>query len=184
MVFIKWLCILIAGKLNEQKSNFFVFTFTLWNLSFLVMVLFITGRNEVVAKVIFIHRFVILFTGGSPVGRTPPPRRPPLARRNPPWQGDPPGKENPPGRETPPGQGEPSRQGEPPARETPWQGELPLARRTPRQGDPPAGRTPPPPYGQWAAGTHPTGMHSWLKMHNHYSSLSFCCDVQQLQLDV
>ena len=26
--------------------------------------LFITGRNEVVAKVIFLHLFVILFTGG------------------------------------------------------------------------------------------------------------------------
>ena len=31
--------------------------------------LFITGRNEVVAKVIFLHLFVILFTGGGGVSQ-------------------------------------------------------------------------------------------------------------------
>ena len=53
----------------------------------------ITGRNEVVAKVMFLHVCVILFTGGSP-GRENPPR----AGRTPP-----PGRENPPGADTPPG---------------------------------------------------------------------------------
>ena len=31
----------------------------------------ITGRNEVVAKVIFLHLFVILFTGGACLRQTP-----------------------------------------------------------------------------------------------------------------
>ena len=60
-----------------------------------------TGRNEVVAKVIFLHLFVILFTGGvssrenPPAGRTPPPgldtpqTRPPWDQtpqeQTPPW---------------------------------------------------------------------------------------------------
>ena len=90
----------------------------------------ITGRNEAVAKVIFLHLFVILFTGGvssrenrPPVGRTPCPHQ-----GDPPWQGEP-----------------------------PQQGETPQARRPPRQGEPlpgkenPTGREnppPPPPYGQ------------------------------------
>ena len=87
----------------------------------------------------------------------PPSRETPLARRPPtretPWQGGPPGRENPPGKEAPlarrpPRQGEPPLAGRPPSRENPpWQGGPPW------QGDPPA-------YGQWAAGTHPTGMHS------------------------
>ena len=56
---------------------------------------FITGRNEVVAKVMFLHVCVILFTGGVS-GQTPPD----LAGRTPPG----PGRENPPGpgRENPP----------------------------------------------------------------------------------
>ena len=58
-------------------------------------VYFFTGRNEVVAKVIFLHLFVILFTGGV------------SSRENPPCQGEPP-----PGRETPPAKETP-RQGEP-----------------------------------------------------------------------
>ena len=47
-------------------------------------ILIITGRNEVVAKVIFLHLFVILFTGGSAsvhAGIPPPPR----TRQTPPW---------------------------------------------------------------------------------------------------
>ena len=70
----------------------------------------ITGRNEVVAKVIFLHLFVILFTGGiclsacwdPPQEQTPPreqipPRsRPPRADTTPPEQADPrPGKQTP-----------------------------------------------------------------------------------------
>ena len=45
----------------------------------------ITGRNEVVAKVIFLHLSVILFTGGSSLGRTPSAREnPPGPARHPP----------------------------------------------------------------------------------------------------
>ena len=93
--------------------------------------LIITGRNEVVAKVMFLLVSVILSTGG-------------VSRRETPWQG-PPGKETPlagrpPSKETPLPGGPPG-QGDPPARRTP------LARRTPppRQGDPPSGRETPPP---------------------------------------
>ena len=62
----------------------------------------ITGRNEVVAKVMFLLVSVILSTGGG------------LWQGEPPWQGDPPGKEN------------PSQQGEPP-----WQGDTPLQEEPP-----------------------------------------------------
>ena len=100
----------------------------------------ITGRNEVVAKVMFTgvcHSFCS--QGGlrrTPPGRTPPdqtrqtPRTketPPGTRENPPDQGDSPGtRENPPG----------------PGRSPPW-------KQTPA-------------YGLRAAGTHPAGMHSCL----------------------
>ena len=55
--------------------------------------------------------------------------------------------------------------GRPLDKESPWQGdppgkETPLARRPLSwQGDP-NGKEVPPAYSQWAAGTHPTGMHS------------------------
>ena len=64
----------------------------------------ITGRNEVVAKVMFLHVSVILFMGGLQAGRIPP------------WTGrTPPGRENPPGREEPPLDREnPSGPGRPP----------------------------------------------------------------------
>ena len=51
---------------------------------------FITGRNEVVAKVIFLHVCVILFTGGVS-GQGEPPLR----------QGEPPPGADPPGADTP-----------------------------------------------------------------------------------
>ena len=150
--------------------------------------------NEVWGKVIFLHLFVILFTGGSAsvnAGRPPPPRRHPC-----------PGWEIP--RRRLPG-------GDPPE-ETP----LPVKETTQCQADPPAKETPPkqfflhffciflksiissflqpppppwsmcgryasywnatlPPeetsgaehagrYGQRAGGTHPTGMQSCCKM--------------------
>ena len=95
----------------------------------------------------FLYVSVILYTGG--VSREPPRTRetPPRTKENPPRpgrppqdQGDPPGtrqtpqtKENPPGRENP----------------------HPRPRRT-LPGKKTAA------YGQWAAGTHPTGMHSCL----------------------
>ena len=122
---------------------------------------FITGRNEVVAKVIFLHLSVILFTGGVCLSAcwdtTPPPRtrqtspgpgRPPQTRQTPPRPGRP-----------PPGPGRPPRD----------QADPPGTRQTPL---PPETRHPPPKqtpaYGLRAAGTHPTGMHSCLFI-NYYS---------------
>ena len=82
-----------------------------------IRVFFITGRNEVVAKVMFLHVSVILLTGW--VSGEPPPRP---GRHTPPWT-----------RQTPPWQGEP-----------PWTRHTPPAGRTPRHGDPPGRETPPP----------------------------------------
>ena len=131
---------------------------------------FITGRNEVVAKVMFLHVSVILSRGGgSPAERPPPAGRPPPRDQADPTLrlGEPPpvaGRPPPPGPgRPPPGLGEPPQdQADPPGWET-----------TPPQADPPPGweTTPPgtrqtPPgkqtseYGPRAAGTHPTGMHS------------------------
>ena len=71
----------------------------------------ITGRNEVVAKVMFLHVSVILFTGG--VSGEPPQTREnplpdqgdtPLGPRRTPWdQGEPPGTRENKGRPLPPG---------------------------------------------------------------------------------
>ena len=104
--------------------------------------------KKVVAKVIFLHLSVILFTGGGLPGRTP------LCQGEPPCQGDPPARENPPARETPspvretplPCQGELPCQGDPPARENPpWPGRPPLPGRTPRtRENPPCQGEPPP----------------------------------------
>ena len=84
----------------------------LWMVHILLECILVTGRNKVVAKVMFLQVSVILSTGEGPAGRTP-------------QQGDPPGKETPQARR-PPGQGNP------PGKETPWQGD------PPQQGDPPA----------------------------------------------
>ena len=83
-----------------------------WNYIF-------TGRNEVVAKVMFLHVSVILSTGGVS-GQHPPPDQAdtPQQREPPPGPGRPPSRENPPGR-----------------------GRHPPAGRTPQdQADPPLGR--------------------------------------------
>ena len=85
------------------------------------LIALITGRNEVVAKVMFLQVSVILSTGGVS-GESPPDQAdtPPGPRRTPPDQGEPPRP-----RRTPPG-----------PRRTP-----PGPRRTPPdQGDPPGGR--------------------------------------------
>ena len=131
---------------------------------------FFTGRNEVVAKVMFLHVSVILLTGGRSPGRPPPP-----GRENPPWHPPRDQSDRPRTRQTHPlGPGRPPRQGEPP----PDQADTPPGpgRHPPRQGEPPPGRENPPDqadipprkktaaYGQWAAGTHPTGMHSCFTM--------------------
>ena len=99
---------------------------------------FITGRNEVVAKVIFLHLFVILFTGGGSASMHAgiPPRSRPQQSRPPPPEQIPP-------HQAPPGPGTPPEQ-------TPLPGE-----QTPAYG------------GVRAAGTHPTGMHSCLKKRTY-----------------
>ena len=105
----------------------------------------VTGRIEVVAKVMFLHVSVILFTGGVS------------------GQGEPPGQGDPPGADTPsPGPWR-TPTGVPP----PGPGRTPPSKQNPPPASPPRpGRTPPPPgkhtpaYGQREAGTHPTGMHS------------------------
>ena len=103
----------------------------------------ITGRNEVVAKVMFLHVSVTVNRGGL--------------RRTPPDQGEPPGPgTHPPTKENPPGPGT-----HPPTKENPPGPGThhPRTRHTPPdQGEPPGKNTAA--YGQWAAGTHPTGMHS------------------------
>ena len=86
-------------------------TFTSQNSSpTTVFIVLVTGRNEVVAKVIFLHLFVILFTRGGwyPTrhwGRTPLP-----TGADPPGPGTPP----PQTKHTPPDQTHPPRPGTPP----------------------------------------------------------------------
>ena len=83
--------------------------------------IFITGRNEVVAKVIFLQVCLSFCSqGGSATVHAGMP--PPLPRR-PPCQGNPLPK-RPPAKETP-------HQGDPPAKETPCQGDPPAAKETP-----------------------------------------------------
>ena len=105
-----------------------------------------TGRNEVVAKVMFLQASVILSTGGCLPQC--------MLGYHTPWEQTPPGQ-------TPPG----SRH--PPRADTP-QADTPRA-DTPPQADTPGSRHPPPKkqvpaYGQWAASTHPTGMHSCFRI--------------------
>ena len=67
-----------------------------WSSNVALMKFLFTGRNEVVAKVMFLHMSVILLTGG--VSGEPPQDQadPPPAGRTPPDQADhPPGRENP-----------------------------------------------------------------------------------------
>ena len=118
-----------------------------------------TGRNEVVAKVMFLLVSVRGVSGrenppaGRPPGRETPLARRPPARRPPPPAGNPPARRTPcsgrtPPVKRPPQQGDPPA-GRPPSRKNPQQGD-PLARRPPQQvgrenppqGDPPVGRTP------------------------------------------
>ena len=69
-----------------------------WNVYFII------GRNEVVAKVIFLHLSVILFTEGGSASvhaGTPPPSRPPPRSRHTPSIDTPPGTRHPPAPDTP-----------------------------------------------------------------------------------
>ena len=121
-----------------------------------------TGRNEVVAKVMFLLVSVILSTGGSAsvhAGILPPPQEGGTPRKkNLPCQGDPPAKEAPHRKENPPAKETPQKENplprRPPTKETPHQGDPPcqgdpLGRRhppgkknAPCQGDPLGRRTP------------------------------------------
>ena len=83
---------------------------------------FITGRNEVLAKVIFLHLFVILFTGGAVPDQV-----------HPPGPGTPPRTRYPPGPGTPPRTRYTPRPGTPPRDQVhpPRPGTLPQTRYTP-----------------------------------------------------
>ena len=81
----------------------------------------ITGRNEVVAKVIFLHLFVVLFTGGGFCLHAC-------------WD-TPPGADNPPPGRPLPDQGAPPDQAPPGTRQTP-----PRTRHPPEQTPPPGSR--------------------------------------------
>ena len=121
-----------------------------------------TGRNEVVAKVIFLHLSVIhsVHRGGLPQCM--------LRYHQPPWDTTTPWDQTPP-EQTPPWDQTP--QSRPPAPDTPQSRHPPGPDSN--RADPPPPRTRPPPgpdtlpprkqtpaYGLRAAGTHPTGMHS------------------------
>ena len=108
--------------------------------------IFITSRNEVVAKVIFLHLLVILFTGGGSalmhagIPTPPPPRNQaptPLTRQTPPGPGRPPGN-----RQPPPDQADPPNQAPTPQD----QADPPLGPGRPplEQADPPDQADPPP----------------------------------------
>ena len=116
-------CVQYLDSLNQFVLNGFIFsTRARWS-SVCRMVLFsrgmvFTGRNEFVAKVIFLHLFVILFTGGGGCGipqgteadppqtmHTPPPPPPdqtPPQTRYTPWTRPPRPDTPPPGPGTPP----------------------------------------------------------------------------------
>ena len=83
----------------------------------IVLLSIITGRNEVVAKVMFLHVCVILFTGGVSRQGEPPQWETPPGRENPPGQGDTPPSRHPPGPNPP--QDHPPWAGRPPPEQTP-----------------------------------------------------------------
>ena len=130
----------------------------------------ITGRNEVVAKVMFLQvsvcpqggEFVCLsacWDANPPRDQAAPPRpgRSPRTRQTPPGPGRPPRDQGDP----PPDQADPPGPGRPPQADTP---------------PPPAGKQTPA-YGLRAAGTHPTGMHS-CSQKNDYRYLVLYCKTQ------
>ena len=116
----------------------------------------ITGRNEVVAKVIFLHLSVIHSVhrggGGLPqcmLGYPPGADTPPRSRPPPPPQ-----EQTPRSRHPPPREQTPLEQTSTPPEQTP----------PPRPDISPLPEKQTPAYGLRAAGTHPTGMHSCSMM--------------------
>ena len=136
------------------------FSFVLGTVTKQCSVLYLPPANEVWGKVIFLHLFVILFTGGVPgqvpSGQIHPPRPGalPRTRYTPPRQVHPPGT-----RYTPRQVHPPKDQVHPRTRYTPRAG-TPQTRYTSGPGTPPLGALHVGRYGQQAGGTHPTGMHS------------------------
>ena len=109
-----------------------------------------TVRNEV-AKVIFLHLSVILFTGGSAsvhAGYHIPPKQAPPRTRHPTDQA-PPGTRHPLDQAPPQEQAPPQDQVPPPQDQAP-----PRTRHTPSRAE----------MATAADGTHPTGMHSCFHM--------------------
>ena len=144
------------------------------------LIMIFTGRNKVVAKVIFLHLSVIHSVhrggGGIPQGTEADPPAPdtplPWTRHttNPPDQAHPPQTRHSPPDQTPPRPGTLPLDQAPPRLDT----APPLRTRhthprtrhpSPDQTHPPGPHTPSgkqtPAYGLRAAGTHPTGMHSY-----------------------
>ena len=136
----------------------------------------ITVRNEV-AKVMFLHLSVShsVHRGGctcSQEGTCPPPigsRYPP--GRHTPQVGTPPSRCTPLAG-TPPGQVHPSRQVHPPGRYTPWAGTPPGQVHAPASTPPSRYPYSPRQTATVADGTHPTGMHSCIKVFNCFVFLS------------
>ena len=108
--------------LYENITNMDVVSSVLW--SFAVLAFVVTARNEVVAKVIFLRLFVILFTGGVSAsvhaGILPPPpgsRHPP--EQTPPWSRHPPPLEQTPTPRGPDAPWEQTPQADTPQKQTP-----------------------------------------------------------------
>ena len=87
-----------------------------------------TGRNEIVAKVIFLHLFVILFTGGGcssvHVRIASPPKQTPQEADTPPRSRHPPRSRQPPKKQTPPQEADPPRSRSP-KKQTPQEADTP-----------------------------------------------------------
>ena len=134
--------------------------------------LFLPAATKLWPRLCFYSCLWFCLQGGSPCMETPPGRRHPPNKETPPkeappWQGDPPRERHPPAGRPPkwgtPQQGDPPGRRHPPRKETPRRSPPPQKEppgRRPPAGRPPREGAPPPAYGQWAAGTHPTGMHS------------------------
>ena len=118
----------------------------------------ITGCNEVVAKIIFLHLSVILFTGGClpqcmlgcqpPRSRHPPGADTPQGRhpqeQTPPPKADPPRADKP-QEQTPPQKRKPPKSRHPPKADTPPKADPPKSRHLPKKQMPAKSRHPPPP---------------------------------------
>ena len=112
----------------------------------------ITGRNEVVAKVMSLLVSVILSTGGVCLSACWDTATPPK-KEAPPGQGDP-LPIRPPCQETPLPRRPPKRR--PPAKETLWKENPPKRRHSPKKEEPPTKETPPKKEGP-PPGPHPRG---------------------------